>query len=422
MPPTLSTIRTNVAKLITAKYKTGTPTAVGAGSLTHAAGLGLYGASYFINLYLLDSAGVTFFCTESTTAGVLTLRPTASTPGTGAYEIMLVHPTTILDAINRVTRRMYPKLNRWYVTENLVTGSPIPDPGFEDWTSSSALRAWAAVTTTLSRQSGALFGGWVARLGTAAGYLQLKAAPRLTMLALRGYTIDVHAWVKTSTASAGRINLRYLSQSAVATNNRSSYHSGGGGWERLSVTGVAIPLTAQEVDLRLENDTTGNVDLDDVWCEGGPNTPRLQIPDVLQSGPSLIYVSAIQDRDYIRNFDWVRWPFGSFRTREDEPEGTNLYEVELRKSPPVGVRLRVEGPAPLRTLSSDTDELLLTDKEQIILEIRSALEVLDGAAVGIAATSHASLRDVQAQLRAQLIEAERDLRAPTRGGNLNPDV
>ena len=103
-------------------------------------------------------------------------------------------------------------------------------------------------------------------------------------------------------------------------------------------------------------------------------------------------------------------------------EGTNLYEVELRKSPPLGVRLRVEGPAPLRVLSSDADELLLTDKEQIIFEIRSALEVLDGAAVGLAATSHASLRDVQAQLRAQLIEAERDLRAPTRGGNLNPDV
>lgn len=423
MPVTLTTLRTNVAKLITPKYATGTPTATAAGSITHAAVLGLYGTNYFVNHYVLDSAGVALYITASTTAGVLSTRPTGTTPGTGAYEIFIAHPVSILDSINRAARRAFPKLNRWYVTENLVTGSPIPDPGFEDWTSSSALRVWSAVTATLSRQSGAsLFGGWTARLGTAAGYLQLKAAPRMTMLGLRDFTIDVHCWAKTSVASTARVNLLYLSKAGVATNNRSSFHSGGGGWERLSVTGVAIPATAQEVDLRLEIDTANTADFDDVWCEGGPATPRLQISDLLQNGPTTVSVAPIESRDYVRNFNWRRWPFTCSRSREDEPEGNNLYEIEFKKMPPQMYRVRVEGPAILRTLSSGTDELLLTEKEQSILEMRAAIDVLDGIAGSLAVASQASIRETQAQLRIQLAEMERDLRAPTKGGNLAFDV
>lgn len=421
--PALSDIRTNIAKLITAKYKTGTPSSVGVATLADLLVLDLHPNGYFIGNYLLDSAGQAFFITNSVqSGGTLTVQP-GGTPGAGVYEIYLVHPDLIKDAINRQVRLGFPLLNRWYITEAQVTNSPVADPGFEDWSSSSALRAWQVATATLSRQSAdPLYGGFNARCGTMAGYLEPKAEFQTDLWCLRGSTPTVYAWAKTASASSARIQFRATAITGVVTTTNGTYHTGGGGWELLSVVAAAIPSDAITINFRLLNDVATSTDWDNVWIEGGPTLYSYRLPQPLIEGPSDVLISQIEDRNFVRRERWSRWPFQSRLAREDEPSGNNRYMLEFAKAPPPGYRMRVEGPAILQTLSADADILLIADKEQIVLEHRAALDVLDNLGNQIAATSVGFLESTKATLRNRLVRAERDIRAPNRGGSLNFDV
>jgi hypothetical protein len=374
-----------------------------------------YGDGYFTNHWLLDSAGVVFSIPSSTrSTGTLTLYPSGTTPGAGAYEVSLFDPAIILACINRAARKAWPVLGQHYVS-HLVSGSPLPDSSFDDWSSSSALRAWEAVTATLARNtSDPLFGGNVARITTAAGYLHPAAQYQTDLIDLRGYNITVYAFAKTAGASNARLNLRYLAQDATATNNNGSYHSGGGGWEVISVT-ATIPLTAQSIDIRLTNDTTTTVDWDSVWIEGGPLVWRMRLPAPLNGNVTDLQIAPMELRETIRGHNYQSWPHWRTIRREDAP-GNSRHEIEFTKIPPAGYRIRLEGPAPLAALSASTDEWEISDTESEYLEIRAALEVLDGTAQGIAAQSVSNIREIEQRLLEWAAEQRSHVTAPLIGG------
>lgn len=427
MARTLAQIRTEVIKLLTSnRYITGTPDSVAAGRIDDLSEVSLYADSFFNQHFVLDGAGATFMITSSTQSnGRLSLNPSGSTPNSGAYEVSVAHPRVLLDAINNVARMEYPLLNQWYVTDAYVTGSPIPDPGFEDWASASTLNHWTVNTATLARTQesdinlNTLHGAYSAALSGAAGYLSLAGRFRQDIFDLRGYTITLYGWVKTLTASNARINLLYR-HDANLISNYSAYHSGNGGWELLEVT-VTVPEDAEYIDLRCHIETTSTAWFDNVWLEGGPPIWRHRLPTPLVEGVTTVMVAPVYDRENVRDLAWMGWPYVTRRLREDAP-GNSRYEIEFQRLPPAGYRIRLEGPARLATLVAASDSWQITDTESAYLEHLAALEVLNNRAAGIAAQNHDSVRSIQEQLMRRIPSLRQDINAPVRAGSLNWDL
>jgi len=79
----------------------------------------------------------------------------------------------------------------------------------------------------------------------------------------KGKSITLSAWVKTSTANSARILI-----GDGVSNSNSSYHTGGGDWELLTVT-KTISESATVLDIRLKADITSTVYYDAITLVAG---------------------------------------------------------------------------------------------------------------------------------------------------------
>ncbi|MBI4032285.1 hypothetical protein HY374_01110 [Candidatus Berkelbacteria bacterium] len=339
--------------------------------------------------------------TDDDGAGVLTLDTTVTPANTQTYEIHSIRPSLIEDAIDVAIRNLSNKLGRMRVDNSYVTDSPIFNAGFEDTTSATAITGWAATTATMTRESGAqnkLGGAYSVALTGSSGYISPTAEFADQFLYLAGTTPTLYVPCKTSTASAGRI-----SWVINGTVTNSSYHTGGGGWETLSLAGT-IPDPVNTVTIRLNRDA-GTVYYDNIWIEGGPTMTWYRLPNTLFDGPEFIRIQDIGDRDLQYHLRHMRvWSAWEFRREHDEAADVQRNILHVIKRPRWGRWFMVAN-TQLTEPSARTDIVELDADDAELLEVEAALIILRQAG---RIEQRQRIADLE-QERARLLREQHDL-------------
>lgn len=311
-------------------------------------------------------------------AGVLTLDPATVPTSTSDYEILPARPSDILAAINDAIDQLSYRVGRTVIDNSYVTDSPIFNAGFEDTTGAAAIDGWVAVTTTMTRESTAdkkLGGAYSVRLDTTNGYIHPTAEFQDMLLDLAGNNVTLYYPCKTSTANTAR-----LSWVADGTVTNGSYHTGGGGWETLSVT-VSVPArnVLDTLDFRLNRDAGGTVYYDNGWIEGGLKLYTYRMPASLPRGPSAIRIQGIDDRDLRIQHRYRRlWAGWDYKLAEDANSATTRGDLSVIKPSSFG-RWFMVGTGPLTTLVARTDYAEVAADAAELIEARAAIILLKSA-------------------------------------------
>src|SRR3990167_3201374 len=307
MARTYTQLRQLTAQQTGLRWFSGTVDASGSStSILRASALTRYGNDQFNGFHILLTSGspsITelvvkdFFQSD----GDARFEPELATaPDSLTFELLPFSATDFLRAIQDAISESYDR--GWLarpVWMRMVGGSPLYNADFSYWTSATVVDGWTATTTTPARERASInlaLSETSIALTTAAGYLALSPQWKRYLWDLLGQTLTLYCWVRTSTASSARLNLY------TGSNNYSSYHSGSGQWELLSVE-VSTSESATDLEPRLYIDTT--------------STAYFNLPFLLTPGTR---------RGAIREY-----PF-PWQVMPDGPLSTSLALLDVRES------------------------------------------------------------------------------------------
>lgn len=380
MPRTATQLVQGVGRKLSnrVRYVTGAGTG-GSGTWTDATNLADRVADWYNGMWLYHVTDAKEWrVADDDGAGILTLDPTTTPTSTSDYELLPARPSDILAAINDAIDQLAYRVGRTVIDNSYVTDSPIFNAGFEDTTGANAIDGWAAVTTTMTRESTAdkkLGGAYSVRLDTANGYINPSAEFQDMLLDLAGHNVTLYYPCKTSTASTARLS--WVSNGTV-TNG--SYHTGGGGWETLSLA-VNLPArgSLNTLSLRLNRDAGGTVYYDNGWLEGGPRLYTYRMPASLPRGPNFIRLQGIDDRDLRIQHRYNRlWSGWDYKLAEDANSATTRGDLSVIKPCSFG-RWFMVGTGPLTSLVARTDRAEVSSDAAKLIEVRAAIILLKSA-------------------------------------------
>lgn len=349
------------------------------------------GSPSFTDLIISDSV-------QST--GVATFRPTlGAAPDTLTYEILPFQAGAIHAAIDEALMFLYDSgqlVRKLYLP--LVSGSPLYNANMMYWTSSSALNGWTATTTTLARQQAASL-RWTseeaARLGTADGTLDLAAPWRRFISHFGNSTVDLYAWVRTSTASNARLRVFDDAGTAIATGTA---HSGDGQWEIITAQ-AALAAGDLEWYPQVQRYGGGNVDVGEVWMVGSESVYEYPIPlPMMPDGPDAIYLSSLDHRiDDKRAPPRHRGQRGvsgwTFRKYHGTAEDYEFGVITFDHQPPPHARLTVVGDGPFSLPTTDGAYVELNQMEGLLVAKLAAIKLLEAHMGQIGPTTRAAWAD-----------------------------
>lgn len=320
----------------------------------------------------------------------------------------------IVDAVNRLHDEGV--MVRQIVSEGLVGGSPLYNAGWDYWTSSSVVDGWAANgsgTVARERASANIWSGQSSlKLSTTADYVALGEPWKRFLEDFKGETVRFFCPVKASNASHARINLY------DGSDNYSSYHTGGGGWEILDTGDIAVSATATDLEPRLYNDDTNAVYFGRPWLKSGISIREYPFASGLFTRVSKIERMSVgihPDSDSRSPARHMGQPqgihgWGEFVTR-DEATSTEVGIIRFDDVPAAENVLRMHGSAPLAVPSSDSDEVEVTESESYLLADMAASMLLEERAMRVSMPARNALQQQAASLR---VDAERIKRDMTR--------
>jgi hypothetical protein len=198
--------------------------------------------------------------------------------------------------------------------------------------------------------------------------MYLSEAVYPPMLGLAGTSADAYCWVKTSTASQARIAL-YHSDGTTATTTYSSYHTGGGNWEQLSVTSESIIADAISVKAMCVIAGAGDTYFDDFYLKSSKNTEFYaptsfkQIIGVYEILNDDVDELSFKDESKIE-WDWYR-------------DGSDRLLIQLKESSSKRLRLYGEQVLTVFTGTSETGTTEITDSESRYLVAAATRELLE---------------------------------------------
>ena len=293
-----------------------------------------------------------------------------------------------------------------------MAGSPLYNPDFSYWTSSTAVDGWTASTSSVARErasANVALAESSVRLHTAIGYLGLDAKWQRYLNDLKGNDITFYCWVKCSAGSTARLNVYN------GSNNYSSYHGGGGDWELLHVK-VSTSETDTAMQPRLHIDTTSEAYFNLPWISCQQTIRTYPFPhQIMPDGPYEILETTmgIEENDIasgrglgtIRQISRSR-PVLDYRLVKHHDENTTtqiglLDFAQSRRAPSDGrlMWLRGDGPLTVPTSALSSDYLEVTESEGLLLATTAAITLLERAVAG----APASTRDTYLQ-RAQRLQ------------------
>lgn len=239
---------------------------------------------------------------SSVSGSVITVSPELTgAPGSGAlYEIYEYDPTDMDDMLADAGRALYPDIYLPIRSEVLIVDNLLENPSMENVTGSNIDNWTASGSGSLAIETSRVFHGARSALLTGSGASKYLTQDIPTnSKGLVGATITFRAWVWTTSASGGRLNINW--QSAATTTN-GSYHTGDGSWRELTVSGV-IPADATRITLECEAADTAAVYFDLAWGHAGKPKYRYAIPTEIIQGPhyvSMQHTDGVPDGIYDR--------------------------------------------------------------------------------------------------------------------------
>lgn len=360
------------------------------------------GSPTFRNLRITDHV-------QST--GTATFRPTiGAAPDALDYELLPFSAESIHQTLDEVLLAAYDAghLSREIWLNHWVAGSPIYNSTFDYWPTTTTIDGWTASVSTLSqrlRSTDHVIPGEYAVRVTNAGTVTLDAKYRHFLQDFAGYTVTLYAWVRSSTASASRVQL--LEDGTVQAST--GYHNGDGTWALLSVT-RAIPAGVTEITVRLDQ-ASANGDFGAVWLTGGPVVREYPLPfPIAPDGPDAVYYAPVNiDTGNTRTtvkMPWMRpvsrWSYRRYRLAgQADDTGILVFEGGL---PPAGARLWLPTSAPFTLPTADADNVELTLQDSLAVAKMVAARLVEKDAWSGPTTYRARATEFINRLRAEAAE------------------
>ena len=340
-------------------------------------------------------------------SGEATFRPAqiSGAPDNLTYEILPYESSAIHTAINEAMDELYDSgilvKNMWM--NHWLTGSPIYNSTFDYWTSDSRVDGWTptgGAVNKLSTMGYSLSGGaygegdhivpsqTAVRLSAPTGgaddaYLELDNKYAQFLQDLTGDSITIRAWVRTSTASNSRAQLKVDDVIVSST----SYHSGDGQWELVSSDGYNVANTATKITVQLHN-ASAQGDFGAVWIEGGTRIREYPFPiGMAPDGPDAIFSYPVNVQEgnnnstiSARRMSSVRFGFNRYHTSHRQTSGISGVDemgvIELQSRPTARQVLRMPISIPLTLPEQDSDAVEVTRIDSLLICKMAAAKLL----------------------------------------------
>ena len=353
MSRTLAQVRDNVAFLAGRRYFVGVATAMTSTTLT-SPDLQAHPDDYFVNLWVVDSAGTHARITRSRAAmGLLTVQG-ATALIAGRFTIMSMHPNELSQAINDASRFIFNTLDigRRLTSESIITGSPIYNSNFEEWETAGPV-GWTTTGRRESRSQYTYFSEASVRLGLGQT-LTIDEGNNSLFASIVGRDITVHALVKAEAATALRLTVGANVQLAAVDSQ----------WQV-----VSFQVTPNTAHLLFTANNT--LYIDRVWVDGVQTPYMMRGPSYSSaSDASLVLLSLTAP------FVGASSPYTAFRVNTEDFEGGYTTLVFL-SAPPVPRILRMVATVPLSSVAAPTDTVEISNAEAQLLETEAAIRVLE---------------------------------------------
>ena len=377
-------------------YRQGTTT--GAGSSTTAVDTVLADKpdDYYSLYYLLLTSGtysgsIRPLSDFTQTGGVMTwLAALAGASGTAVtYELCLFHPSDVLRALNEASFEGYPYVKRRIRDVNLlISGNWLNDGGFEDWTSATALREWAAVgTATFAKRTtiyaSRLWGKTAVMVTSVAANDGIKqsTANNAALADLRGNSVTFRAQVA---GTSGDVVIRITDDDGTTS---SSALTGAATWELLEVTRTISSSTkVVTFDIISPGNQAFYVDNARVI---GPAIYKYKLPFFVVDVAELSLQSNANETWMCDDVDEA-YPFSQISTYDYVYNNTDRI-LYIPRSLPQERKIKIIGGGYLSTLSADTDTVEL-DGDELRPYIALAAHKLYQSQAGLAAASEDKTR------------------------------
>ncbi len=347
---------------------------------------------------------------SSTTIVVLGGNLTVETAGEKAtYELHKHNPTKKKDAINIVSRKMYPRLHREMIDLSVIAGDILPD--FNWWIDSSTHKFWLASNTTLARTSPSASTGlsrdqrFSMKSTTSAGngytYINGKIYPRL--LDLQDQTISAYVQVNPSTADDVFLDIYTKTIAGVEATESSATTTFAGKYQPIRIEDYKVPDNLEQFELRVRTVTSGQNTYISQPRIVGKRVSDYMIPELFQNGSINWVRMQYSGGDNFKPADDIGFDalyfdaFGTFPVTQDVngtsynflrvPQYYNNWPSTWRRN----YHLEISGTIPLEDdLSADTDTMTIDDPytQLLVLEaVKQTYKMLRGQ--GSSSTSDA---------------------------------
>lgn len=265
-----------------------------------------------------------------------------------------------------------------------------------DWVHSETITATEDTAASFHGESCAKL------VATGAGQFYQEESPAYAsreFLLLDDSSVVFYAWVWCDAAS--RIRL-YITDPDGTTYG--DYHTGGGGWERLSVTRTINATGTVIFGFDIAGAETVFVDAANIT--GGPTLYDYAIPSTFVGQPLVVAVQ----RAISRPEGAYRWlDPGTYEVITLTGGGRHLRFTRQGK-PPDGYWLRVRGLAYLSALSADTDTVEVGAPQTEIIIAQAVVNLLQSRPFGEPSMSEATYQQALAQWQWNLQDAKRRYR------------
>lgn len=292
------------------------------------------------------------------------------------YELSPFHQDNYLRvAINDAILEVFPDLGRQVMNEDLISGNWLPNGSMRDWEGGLPTR-WAKVgagsTVALSTLA---IRDWPSAALTRAGadcYIHCSETQWPGLIDLGGQSVEIKALVLATVASSARLSI-YVNDASVAT---SSYHTGGGALELLTIGPITLTDSPNKISFRCEvnsNNTTANFTRIRVI---GPQINRYLVPLAFSQNPPIqisLQTAGTPHGDEDACDDWGE--IAAYQTLEAETSYDDTLGVRLLRfttPPPAGYRLRLTGMEYMSTLAVEADTVPLDPPQNRVLYAKAA--------------------------------------------------
>jgi len=302
----------------------------------------------------------------TTATGTVTPLPVFSAQIASAVTFYLspYEPSIIHACLNTARELCFPQLYKEAIDE-IVSGSPLWNGGFEDYATTNVPDHWASSgTPTLTEETTTIYGlrgsSGLKCTGGSSVYVYQSHVENPGLLDLTQQTVTFHAWVHAAAASAVYLQIATQTQGGTSATTNSSYHSGNSELEHLEVE-VAIPEDISDISFRVYSGD-GTIYIDNAYLTG-VNASRLHLPLQFIHEPHTVYlVQAEGGRDegadeigtYSRVMKLSDWTI--------EDNGTDRFIV-FHCHIPEAQRIRLIGKEVLTSVSADTGTMEIETDE-----------------------------------------------------------